>query len=329
MMGTVWATAWLIGSTTPEPIESNNVPSWWQVVVAIGVVVGLVAGVQQIFAAVRRRRLGAAEERLLEIVATQLDADTAKQDAATYAEIRSSLRAQIEVELPAEARRLFLADRLKETARQIAREFEEYEAMEAEMGRLAPQTELDDRIRNVIETQILPPYKRQQWRERAVLVALLGLLILSISPLSAAQFTRSYFDVIRSSTDYTRASVVATVFGASLVVAVCIAIGAVWTTHRRGLTSRRTSILRLGVALVVLAGLLIAGALATRSASISRYNRDYVDPRQWDADRAAFRLYSEWAAGLFHATTLSLGIGIGLVVWGSRLQRHSSSQPSV
>jgi hypothetical protein len=46
----------------------------WQIIVGVGVIVGLVAGIQQLASWLQNRPMRRAEKRLLEIAETQLDA---------------------------------------------------------------------------------------------------------------------------------------------------------------------------------------------------------------------------------------------------------------
>jgi uncharacterized membrane-anchored protein YhcB (DUF1043 family) len=143
----------------------------------LGYAVGLVAGLQQLIVWFRSRRLTRAQNRAFEILNSQLNADEAKEAAEKYEALRSSLREQIEFDIPREARRAYLRNRLSRLAENLSREYGEYAAIESELRLPSSESQLDGRIRSVVEESLMPEMHARQGRER-MLLGLVGLLVL-------------------------------------------------------------------------------------------------------------------------------------------------------
>jgi hypothetical protein len=169
-------------SHTPPPSQPTGGNSVWKLIVAFGVVGSLIAGGQQIIASARRRRFRAAEQRVLEATAANIDAEAARHDADEARALRAELRKQVEEDVPREARRVFLLSRRDALSTQIAQDVEEYQALEAELARLEGRrsTPLDERLRAVVEASIVPTYVGRRRTDRVVVTALIVLLVLSV-----------------------------------------------------------------------------------------------------------------------------------------------------
>jgi hypothetical protein len=283
----------------------------WKILLAVAAILGLVAAIQQLLLAWRRRRYGAAvEERALKAAAVTLEAEAAKIDVDEWQNLRKSLRQQVEEEVPREARRVYLRSRGDALIRQIRADVGEFERLQSELAALAPTdpTELDARLRAVIETEINPVYSHQRRTDRAVVLLLAILVLSALSPVNPRFILYSFFDVMGSSTDYLVSGVVnAWLIG---VLGVCSLVSVVALRRVRGPRSAWIGMRSrfAGPALVIAGGAGFAAALACRSHALSLANR---------ASASSFDAAYEWesnAGWLFDLSALATGVGAGLLV---------------
>ncbi|MFG3604389.1 hypothetical protein [Micromonospora chersina] len=156
-------------------------------------VLGLVVGIVQVFFWFQDRRTRRAQLRLLEIVGNQLDAERARAEAKQSATLVEQLRAQIDRDLPAEARRVYLSQRLDSLARSITSDFEEYVQIEREMAPSSSVSPLHQQVRTVVEQTILPTRQRERQRERITLVMLGLLLAIALLPYDVGGLLVAHF----------------------------------------------------------------------------------------------------------------------------------------
>lgn len=208
---TVLAAATTVPPTVPVTRPDSGW-SAWGVVVAAGVVVGLVAATQQIVASVRNRRRNAAMQRVMDLAASQLDATAVKQEVDRYTALREELKEQIDHELPREARRIYVNERLQHLSRVLADSFEEYEMLRAEQAQLAPSSPLADRLRAVIETDVLPGRRQAHRRQSRRTTLIVVLLLAGLSPLPSLPYLviETFASPVTSSTLAVVLSVLAT-----------------------------------------------------------------------------------------------------------------------
>lgn len=229
---------WLITAVAREAPTKDKLDIW-EVVVAIGVLVGLIAGVQQIGTALRRRRYRHAEEKLLETASRALDAEVAERDVAKYQALRESLRRQVEDEVPLEGRRVYLRARLDDLRQQIGADVREYERLAAELSELEarPGEPLDARLRTVIEDSVRPSYVERRQHDRLVVVLLVILVLAALSPYEIWRLLFNIPDAITNSALEPSASVVLSmVTGAILVLlAARLVIGRLARPRLRGI----------------------------------------------------------------------------------------------
>ncbi|GAA3295288.1 hypothetical protein GCM10020218_076020 [Dactylosporangium vinaceum] len=121
---------------------------------------------------VQDRRTRREQQRLFEIIGNQLNAERARVEAVQSTALVAELRAQIERDLPAEARRVHLSERLQSLARSITADFEEYQQIEKEMAQTASASPLHEQVRSVVEQAILPARQMDRRRDRFVLIML-------------------------------------------------------------------------------------------------------------------------------------------------------------
>lgn len=313
------ALAWSQTQTTaPEQQGARTAsdPAWWKVIVAISVVITILAGSQQLISLIQRRRLRRAEERLLEIAASQLDAESAKAEAATYEALKRTLRDQVDNELPIEARRIFISNRLEQLRESIGDQYEEYERLERELGQLASVTPLDQRIRDVISARISPLHLRRQRRERIIVASVGFLVLLSLSPVSLGFFVQRYFELLEEPDDELLGNVITAV----LVGAAAVSIG-VWalirfSASRLGWRPAFRHMVSIGI-LIWVGGVatLIAG-LQSRQHAVTLYNNS----EDFNVVYHRLRSASAWSSTWLHSSTVLVGIGgafllSALVAW--------------
>src|SRR5262249_16109162 len=139
---------------------------------------------------------------------------------------RRQLRDQIERELPAEARRVYLLNRQDVLARTIADDYAEYEIIERELGmRTSTSTSLDARVRAVVQASIVPAQQTRRRRELRIYALLILLVAISFLPLSLGNVTGYAFATTASPTEYSLGALltaVPIVIGISAVVGIVI-----------------------------------------------------------------------------------------------------------
>jgi hypothetical protein len=282
----------------------------WQVVVAVGVIVGLIAGLQQLAGWVRRRRYQRAEELVLRIASQQLEAAAAKEDFAKYQALKENLRRQVEEEVPREARRVYLRSRVDALNQQIGSDVEEYLVVEqalADLERRAPAT-LDNRLRAVIESSIRPAYIRRRQTDRVVLGGLVALLVLTLSPINLAAQLRDLLFVLGNPDDATDSKVA---FVVMLGVGLFAACGSLGARYRLSATRRlgKTSLTTLGIAMVLATCVLAVGIEERfRAQTLNAAARTHVDHVHQDR-------VDTGSAVLLGVGIPATGLGIGLLGW--------------
>jgi hypothetical protein len=209
----------LVKPPTPTPTSvptGVNVTDPWQIFLAIGAILGAVAALQQLIAAVAKYRRRKEEALLFQVMKDQLDAEharsqaqTAKQEAATLSEMREVLRKQIEEDVPREARRLYVEHRLSVLGREIAEQYKEYRSLQNELGSEA-RTQLDRRLAAVIEGTIVPAQVSSRRRERLILALLVAIGLFTFTPFDLQRIFFYYlsqpFFIINNSYRFTEAT---------------------------------------------------------------------------------------------------------------------------
>ena len=195
--------AWeFVSAATPD--EQGGLALTWKWVVAIGVVVGLFAGLQQLISALRRRRLRGAEMRVLELAARQLDAEelaeqveAARRDAAELARVRSTLLDEVQRRVPEQARLVYLENRRSQLAAALRDLYDEYESVRREAETLmAAGDPVSAELRNSIKSLIEEDMKLRSRVDRLV-VGLLGIVVfLLVTPVSPVAMIYGYFETV-------------------------------------------------------------------------------------------------------------------------------------
>ena len=174
----------------------------WKIVVPFGVIIGIAAAIQQLGTWIRRRKKQKAQDELLEEYKLTIDAKTARKDVEQYTEQLKELRHQMDTQLPIQARRDYLTERLEQLRRDLYHDFSEYQEIEKELADTRPETSLDRRIRMVVETSIVPERRLQERRGLYTLLLVFALVLINISPYSLNQQLYSYFNVLGYSNEW-------------------------------------------------------------------------------------------------------------------------------
>lgn len=283
----------------------------WQVIVAVSVAITILAGTQQLFNWVTRRRYRRAEQAVLDAVAAQIDADEAHRSYERTENLLRSLRQQVEKDVPKEALRVYLQERSGVLAERLAEDAAEYEDLQARLADLTGDepTALDARVRAVIESAIQPAATRRRRADRTLVVLLAALLILSVVPFPPGDLIRGYFDVIENPGDYLFSAVI----NVSIIAIVMIAAVAVPLVRsydiRRGWATR-SFLQRKGT----VAGVLGCGlSLCTLGILAWRHSSALFNSVSTDSGSSAADDWSSVAVSLLVIGTPLAGVALGAV----------------
>jgi hypothetical protein len=237
----------------------------WKIVVPFGVIIGILAAIQQFGTWIHRRKKQKAQDELLEEYQLTKDAKTARKDVEQYTKQLEELRHQMDTQLPIQARRDYLAERLEQLRRDLYHDFNEYQEIEKELADTRPETSLDRRIRLVVETSIVPEHRLQERRDLYTLLLVLALVVINISPYSLNRLLYSYFNVLGYSDQWSVSDIAWTMLFGFISLTVLFVFATSLVTR----TSRIWHVLtlisgRLALALLCLAviGLAVAGDIS-------------------------------------------------------------------
>lgn len=196
---------------TPHPAQSTV--SLWGIVVDASVIIGVVSGVVALFPLVagyrRRKRRREVQDRIEQIVETQLDAEGAERSKEKAEEELQGLelaKAKLEIEIQQvhqQVDRMVLERQLSGLADSISKDFTEFKIIEAKLQSAQSTTTLDPKIREAIEAEMLPVHRQQGRRNTFILLVLVALLALSLSPINVSSLVRQYFSVLANSPNWT------------------------------------------------------------------------------------------------------------------------------
>ncbi len=182
-------------SASPAPVVTLlGVPLTYPAIIsAIVGAIGVAAAVQQLTSWILRRKYEKAENRLLEILQQQVDAEevqrfgeAVRQQVKEYERQQARLREQIEEEIPREARRLYTQQRLDALVQSLGRDYVEYEELRASQEMASGSHALPEEIRALIANQILPEYLEQKRRDRRTALLIVALVVLAFVPFDLA-----------------------------------------------------------------------------------------------------------------------------------------------
>lgn len=187
--------------TAPATPDRSTSPDLWAMFVAVAVVVGFVAAVQQLVSWLSRRRLRRAETRLLEVAAAQLDAEESQQAAKEararveeLLEHRRVLQREIERRIPQEARRVYLENRMLQLASSLRSTYAEYQSAGAEISKIQSDFDpLEDDVRAGVRTLVDRNLRSHSRLELATVLLLAALFFVLLLPIDPQQYIYEWF----------------------------------------------------------------------------------------------------------------------------------------
>ena len=181
----------------------------------IGTIIGIVAGSQQLFSAIRRRKFQRAEDKLLEAIEADVRIDDAKAEVERYDSLKASMRYEVETQIPKQARNAYLKDRLDQLTEDLDRTYRDYQDVRRELSQAEPVTDLDRGIRDAIEASIIPGCKIRESRNSYMLALLIALIFFNIGPFHV----NSYFHILGHSDKSTVSSIIVTMISGAICLA--------------------------------------------------------------------------------------------------------------
>lgn len=181
----------------------------------IGTIIGIVAGTQQLFSAIRRRKFRRAEDKLLEAIEADVRIDDAKAEVERYDSLKASLRDEVETQIPKQARNAYLKDRLDQLTEDLDRTYRDYQDVRRELSQAEPITDLDRGIRDAIEASTIPGRKIRESRNFYMLALLIALVFFNGAPFHVS----SYFHILWYSDGSTGSSIVVTMISGATCLA--------------------------------------------------------------------------------------------------------------
>jgi hypothetical protein len=234
----------------------------------IGTIIGIAAAIQQFTSALTRRKFRRAEDSFFEAVQASRDIPSVKEEF-------NSLRSQIEVQIPRQAKEVYLAERLDQLERDLYNTYREYQRISNELPNRRVESDMDRRLREVVENSIAPARRIQERRIIYILILLFALIIVDLSPINLRGFINYYFDSLGYSDQWTTASLVSNFIAGVLVITIVMLISITLLPKRiTKLAARMTTIL---LALFLALGSLGIGVFVRASAIRADSAQTYVD----------------------------------------------------
>lgn len=266
--------AWTLTAVTPRHHAIH--PSGVSILAIFTIVAGVVAiaaFMLQLNDTLKRRKFRRAEEAFMEAVQADRDIEPRRREF-------HDLRSQIEVEIPRQARDAYLKERLKRVELDLSNAYREYTAIRDELSSGAVTSNLDERLRAVIETSILPERKRQERRSSVISVLLVLLFLTSLSPYSVSSLAYQYFNILGYSDQWTDGSLYSAFALGALALTGITLLLATLLPGRVGFRLSAVAYWKVTplIGLSSAAGLLVAGMLFRASAIRADNSALYVDP---------------------------------------------------
>lgn len=212
--------AGILGSTH-VPSQRSTGLQLWQLIVGASVILTLLLGLGTFFDWGTRIKDRRVNKEIRKMVRSELEAKNIEEKLGELTQLNDSLREQIS-RVPNEVDRLVLQRRMEQLTVGLTRDFEEYRSLVRALRPLDTAPKLDLRIRTVIENTMLPPQGQRERRNIYMLLLLVALGALNLSPISANDFVRNYFNILSNSVNWTISSVTWSLLIGALVIAVIL-----------------------------------------------------------------------------------------------------------
>lgn len=188
-------------------------------------IIGGIGGALAIFLYVAKRKDQRAFDRW--VADQRIDQDTDdKQEALRSIESRlSEMEAQIRVDVPREAERIFLTDRTAVLVQSLGDQYDEYVRISNRLAMIVGESEaqyIPSPVFESVQRTIMPRYRLRERRERQIRILLAAVITLILLPsyLSPNSLVYAYFIGIFDASDYTRNAIYANVAIAVVIVSV-------------------------------------------------------------------------------------------------------------
>ncbi|MEU8126718.1 hypothetical protein AB0B68_05865 [Micromonospora sp. NPDC049049] len=160
-----------------KPAEVVGIFGW------IGWVIGLGAGILQILAFNRDRRLGPAKEQLFEEALRDRKGKYSEEQILELTELVRMLERSARSEIPRQAKRVFLESQLEAIRDTVFTGVKQHQLIVEELNRLDGQSkEIPAQIAAVVETSIVPPAIERHRQQRRLYLVVVVLVVVALFP---------------------------------------------------------------------------------------------------------------------------------------------------
>ncbi|MEU4295381.1 hypothetical protein AB0E63_44780 [Kribbella sp. NPDC026596] len=179
-----------VASVMLASLLPNSTGGWIAVIVGA---IGLAAAVQQLTSWWLKRKYDRAEQRMLDILRQQIDAEqvqrfaeNARKQAEDYERQQEALRRTIAEQIPVEAQRLYFMRRLDALKSNMGRDYFEYLDLSSQLDALAgiKQDPLPPQLEKLIKESALPQHLEARRHAQQLRVLVFILVVLAVMPAS-------------------------------------------------------------------------------------------------------------------------------------------------
>ena len=254
MYPVVMLTVYSLAVSHPAP-ESSGI-QLWQVIVAFGVVLGIIVGLGTFLDWGSKIKNHRVDEEVREMARAKLEAEDIKGKLDGLTQLSDTLQKQIDA-VPKQADRLFLERRMESLAASITRDFDEYRDAETRLQAPDLSPKLDPVIREAIQHAIVPGQRTRERRNVYVLVLLVALIALNLSPISISSIIYQYFSVLAESANWTASTIAVSIATSTLIFTIILMFASeLYVPFKEFFDKRRRLVWY--IAPVVLVGVLVA-----------------------------------------------------------------------
>jgi hypothetical protein len=191
-------------------------------------------------------------------------------------DVVARLQSQIDNDVPREAERIYISDRMDSLTESLGEQYKEYSNLERRLSRLTSETgNLEAPIRQSIEKAVVPRYRLKERKERQLrfLVGLVLLLVVLPSYLSPNTLVYAYFNSIFEADYYPTSNLFVTIVLGGLVMSLPM-----WFLSQRWIIpniKKNSQLVRFVSVTAVIAVLSLAGIAVYLDIQSSYYNSSY------------------------------------------------------
>jgi hypothetical protein len=236
-----------------QAADAGSHPTSVEIILGVATLIGGIGTIVSGLGWARSRNKKRTIDTILDRWTTQFTAETSEADLAQLRASIESLQRQIGDDIPREARRAYLDNRIASVGSAIGELFEEYRDIEKELQGSA-KVPLQDTLRRSIETTIMPTFAKEQRRSRQLwaLLVLVVLLLVVPAPFAPNEAIWRYFQVTYTAAEYPFVATLASVLVAAGCLAVPCALLLGWVVARRPRFPRRSILAMLSLSWALL-----------------------------------------------------------------------------